>query len=96
MKAEFHPDAAQELAAAVQMYESSLTGLGADLRVEVMRITSLLCGTPRIGEPLDQRHRRFPLRRFPYGLVFRLDGELLRIIAVAHRRQRPGYWSKRA
>ena len=48
MKAEFHPDAAQELAAAVQMYESSLTGLGADLRVEVMRITSLLCRTPEL------------------------------------------------
>ena len=95
MKPEFHPAAAEELTAAVQIYEDQATGLGADLNAEVRRLTNLLCSTPRIGERLDSMHRRFPLQRFPFGLVFRVDGELLRIIAVAHRRRRPGYWRKR-
>ena len=95
MKAEFHPAAAEELSAAVLMYESRAAGLGSDLNAEVKRLTALLCATPRIGEPIDQRHRRFPMQRFPFGLIFRVDGELLRIVAVAHRRRLPGYWRER-
>jgi hypothetical protein len=36
-----------------------------------------------------------PLRRFPFGLVYRVDGSRLRIVALAHRRQRPRYWASR-
>jgi hypothetical protein len=50
---------------------------------------------PHIGEPIGHGLRRFPLKRFPFALLYRVDGERLRIIAVAHRRQRPGYWSRR-
>jgi toxin ParE1/3/4 len=95
MKPEFHPAAAEELMAAVQIYEEQAAGLGADLNAEVKRLTNLLCSTPRIGERLDTIHRRFPLQRFPFGVIFRVDGELLRIIAVAHRRRRPGHWRSR-
>ena len=95
MTPEFHPAAAEELSAAVLMYEGLSKGLGADLNTEVKRLATLLCSTPRIGEPLDPRHRRFPLQRFPFGLIYRSDGELLRIVAVAHRRRRPGYWQER-
>jgi hypothetical protein len=95
MRPEFHPAAAEELTAAVQTYEEQAAGLGADLNLEVKRLTIALCSTPRIGERLDSVHRRFPLRRFPFGLIFRVDGELLRIVAVAHRRRRPGYWRGR-
>jgi hypothetical protein len=95
MKAEFHPAAAEELSVAAEMYEGFAAGLGIDLNAEVKRLTTLLCATPRIGEPLDERHRRFPLQRFPFGLIYRTDGELLRIVAVAHRRRLPGYWRER-
>lgn len=95
MRPEFHPAAAEELAVAVQMYEGRFVGLGRDLNSEVRRIAALLCATPGIGERLDRLHRRFPLRRFPFGLIFRVDGERLRIVAVAHRRRRPGYWRER-
>jgi len=95
MRSEFHPAAAEELTAAAQTYEEQAAGLGADLNSEVRRLTNLLCSSPRIGERLDSTHRRFPLQRFPFGLVFRVDGEILRIIAVAHRHRRPGYWRKR-
>ena len=95
MKPEFHPAAAEELTAAVYYYETVEAGLGTDLNTEVRRLTNLLCSTPRLGERLDSRHRRFPLQRFPFGLVYRVDGERLRVIAVAHRRRRPGYWRLR-
>ena len=43
------------------MYEGLAAGLGVDLNAEVEHQTALLCATPRIGEPLDELHRRFPL-----------------------------------
>jgi plasmid stabilization system protein ParE len=95
MKVGFHPAAEQELAAAVALGEARGLGLGLEFLAEAKRVTELLCDTPRIGEPLDALHRRFPLRRFPLALIYRIDGEVLYVVAVAHRRQRPGYWQGR-
>jgi plasmid stabilization system protein ParE len=91
----FHPEAEQEIAAALKMGEERGVGLGRGFLREIRRASDLLCDAPRIGEPLDDRHRRFPLRKFPFGLIYRVDGSVLRVIAVAHRRQRPGYWRTR-
>jgi len=92
---QFHPAAEQEVAAAVRVGETRGFGLGRELVQEIRRVATLLCDVPNIGERIDHRHRRFPLRKFPFGLIYRVDGDLLRIIAVAHRRQRPGYWRGR-
>ena len=95
MTPEFHPAAQEELAAAVKSGEERAAGLGRELLQEVRRVVGMLCGAPEIGKPLGTLYRRFPLRRFPFALVFRIDGERLRIIAMAHRRRRPGYWRHR-
>jgi toxin ParE1/3/4 len=91
----FHPAAARELSAAVQNGKEFRRGLGAELKAETQRVTQLLLNTPLIGEPIGKGYRRFPLRRFPFALIYRIDGDQLRILAVAHRRRRPGYWSQR-
>jgi hypothetical protein len=95
MKPEFHPAAEGELAAAVEVGEARASGLGAELLHEVRRVVALLCELPDIGELLDAHHRRFPLKRFPFALMYRVDGSRLLILAIAHRRQRPGYWRER-
>jgi plasmid stabilization system protein ParE len=91
----FHPAAARELAAAALAYEIRAPGLGRDLVSEARRLTLLLLDKPLIGEPLDKIHRRLPLRRFPLAFIYRVDAEALWIVAVAHRRRRPGYWRQR-
>ena len=95
MRPLLHPLAADELGEALDHYQGLSPGLGFDLIDEVERIATLLCHTPNIGEPLTKRHRRFPLRRFPYGIIFRADDDVLTIVAIAHQRQKPNYWSKR-
>ena len=39
--------------------------------------------------------RKMVLQRFPYLLVFRETAAGVEVIAVAHRRSRPGYWRDR-
>ena len=39
--------------------------------------------------------RRYVFPRFPYSLVYFIEGDLLNVVAVAHEKRRPGYWRKR-
>lgn len=94
MKPEFHPAAQEELTAAVNKGEARATGLGREMLEEVRRVVALLCKSPEIGRPLGM-YRRFPLMRFPFALVYRINGESLRVVAVAHRRRSPEYWRRR-
>jgi plasmid stabilization system protein ParE len=79
----------------VQSGEAHTRGLGAELKAETQRVTQLLFQTPLIGEIVGGPFRRFASRRFPFALIYRIDGDRLRILAVAHRRRHPGYWSER-
>jgi plasmid stabilization system protein ParE len=95
MKVEFFPAAEQELLEAAAEYEAHLPGLGNDFILEVERLSSVLVELPSLGEKLDPIHRRIPLRRFPYALIFRRNGDIIRVVAVAHRRRRPRYLKPR-
>lgn len=95
MKVEFFPIAEQELQEAAEHYEGYVRGLGRDFVLEVQRVVEVLADLPSLGEKLDLIHRRVPLRRFPYALIFRHDGDVVRVVAVAHRRRRPRYWKPR-
>ncbi len=53
----FHPEAEQEVAAALKVGEERGFGLGRELVQEIRRVSALLCDVPHIGEPLDSRHR---------------------------------------
>lgn len=35
------------------------------------------------------------LARFPYGLIFGVDGKMLVVVAVAHLHREPRYWADR-
>ena len=72
--------------------EERASGLGRELVTEVRRVLDLLCGTPLIGQLLDENRRRFPLTRFPFSIIYRVKGDTLRVLCIAHRRQRPGFW----
>ena len=95
MKVEFFPAAADELMDAAAIYESDVRGLGHQFMLEVERAIGVLMELPSLGEKLDEIHRRIPLRRFPYALIFRRDGNDIRVVAVSHRRRRPRYWAPR-
>jgi toxin ParE1/3/4 len=43
----------------------------------------------------DRPYRRKILTRFPYVVFFRIDGDVVEIVAVANARRRPEYWLER-
>ena len=62
---------------------------------EVRRAAGVLLAYPRFGHRFSKRLRRILVRRFPYGLVYRVEPDAIFIVAVAHLRRRPGYWRRR-
>lgn len=95
MKVEFHPLAAKELSDAVQFYEGKARGIGDDFVNEVERLLEVLQTHPELGRPVPGDVRTVPARRFPYTLIYRASGDRLFLLAIAHQRRRPRYWSSR-
>lgn len=56
---------------------------------------TFLCLHPQAGVEWRDQRRRFPLRRFPYSIIYYLRNSELRVVAIAHHRRRPEYWAGR-
>ncbi len=92
----FAPGARQEFAEAVRWYAVEAGGVrAADFRNAVQRTIALLTRHPLIGTPSASNTRRMVVHRYPYAVVYRLDADTLRILALAHQGRRPGYWGGR-
>jgi toxin ParE1/3/4 len=44
---------------------------------------------------LKGRFRRYLLQRFPYGIIYAVEGKVIYIAAVMHLKRKPGYWVSR-
>ena len=97
MTQDFGPAARQELLQAAQWYlgEGGTTLAGSFERA-VQRALLTLALMPRIGSPSHAGTRTWPIKDFPYTLVYRVLGDALTVIAVAHQSREPGYWRDRA
>ena len=54
-----------------------------------------LAAFPHAGAHIRPGSRRILIKRFPYMLVYRIEGDHIVVYALAHQRRRPGYWKKR-
>ncbi|SRR6266511_6015920 len=91
----FHSDAAEEMRAAAAYYEAREQGLGDQFLDEVQEGLRRIQQFPRLWPIYEGEFWRYLLKRFPFGLIYRIDPEKIFIIAVVHLQPRPGYWKNR-
>jgi plasmid stabilization system protein ParE len=91
----FLPTAEAEFLHAVEGYEDARPGLGAAFVAELERATRRIALFPPHGSPYLGGTRKVVLRRFPFSIVYLDEPETPLIVAVAHHRQKPGYWQNR-
>jgi plasmid stabilization system protein ParE len=90
------PQADRELSDSSIFYAREANAeVGLAFILEYERTLALLCANPLLGTPWRNGRRRFSLRKFPYSVIYYVRGEELRVIALAHHRRRPSYWSGR-
>jgi hypothetical protein len=89
----FHPAAEAEHLETVAFYDSRQAGLGdaylADFERTLARIVE---GPMRHRIERAPNIRRISLAQFPLSIVYRDAGESIQLLAVSHKRRRPGYW----
>ena len=97
MSYSLHPEAEAELAAGAVFYKQQAgVALASAFVAEFTRVAGLLVGNPGLGTPAEGELRVYPLRRFPYSLVYRVVGiGVCILVVVGHQHRRPGYWRSR-
>ncbi len=95
MKFGFHPQAEAEFDEAVRYYEEQKPGLGLEFAGEVYAAVARISEYPEAWSSISKNTRRCLVTRFPYGVIFQVVSDTLRIIAVANLNRRPEYWKDR-
>jgi toxin ParE1/3/4 len=95
------PDASAELAQAANWYERQREGLGIEFLESIDAALELIARFPHAGSavpdvPEELRVRRVPVQRFPFHVIYLELADVIRVLAFAHDRRKPGYWHSRA
>jgi toxin ParE1/3/4 len=91
----FLDPAEEEMIEAALYYEDQAVGLGEHFVAEVQHAVQPIAEHPTSSKIIKGAVRRRLLRRFPFGILYRIEKEEIVIVAVMHLRRRPGYWSDR-
>ena len=88
----FHHLAETELNEAAGYYEKKQLGLGMAFLTEVERAIEYVVEYPEGSTLVEKTVRRKLIRRFPYGLLYSVRPDCIRILAVMNQKRRPFYW----
>lgn len=88
----FHQLAERELNEAAQYYDLERPGLGSAFLNEIQRCLASISEHPESGRKIQGEVRRRILRRFPYGRLYTLKPDSIRILAIMNLKRRPAYW----
>ena len=88
----FERSASHELAIAFDWYEAKQAGLGEQFLRSVAVIEDLLARDPLRFAVAYGPYRSAKLPKFPYGLHYRVVGNMVSVLACLHFRQNPDRW----
>lgn len=90
-----HELAERELNDAADYYDRVRPGLGSAFLGDVEAALAALAQSPLAGPPLEGAVRAWLVQRFPYRIFYVVREDHVRVLALAHHRRRPTYWSER-
>jgi plasmid stabilization system protein ParE len=89
------PEAESDIDAAYVWYEEQRAGLGAEFLDEVERSLALIQENPELYEPIYSGARRALTRRFPFGVFYAWEEDVISVLAVLHTSRHPDSWKRR-
>jgi plasmid stabilization system protein ParE len=91
----WHDAAVFELEEAALYYGGIDDELGQRFTAAAEVVIAEINARPEMMRKFDGEARKARLKRFPYAMVYWIDGGKHRIIAVMHLHREPGYWHER-
>jgi plasmid stabilization system protein ParE len=78
-------------------YRKLSLGLAVRFQAAVQRATQAIAFQPLAMQIIDHSIRRWPIDGgFPHGILYRVDGDDILVIAVFHPKQAPEKWMTRS
>ena len=96
MRCVSHRLAQQDLLNAIAYYDEQTPGLGAEFLEAFDEAVAFIRRYPEGAPAVRGQIRRLVMPRFPYNIIYRLAGDHLRVLAVAHQRRSDQFWSDRS
>ena len=84
-----------ELDEAIEFYNYENPGLGEAFLDEFLRGIGRIKDFPEAWQPCSKQTRRCLIRRFPYGIIYKILKNEILVVAVAHLHRKPDYWRDR-
>ncbi len=91
----YHPFAEEEMIIAAKYYNSQASGLGIKFLNDFDNTIDEIIETPNTWITLDEDIKRHQLSHFPFGILYRIVENNIRIIAVMNLHKKPNYWKNR-
>jgi toxin ParE1/3/4 len=91
----FHPAAERELDEAATWYEMQQQGLGREFRQAPDHALDAIQQNPNAYSRVKGVYRRYLLRRFPYGVIYRPRFDHIRVLSFSHTHRDPAHWQNR-
>ena len=95
MNYNFHPEAEREFHKAINYYEECNTNLGYDFSIEVYKTIQHIILFPEAWPKVEDNIRRCLVNRFPYGILYSIENDIIYILAVMNLHRKPDYWKDR-
>ena len=92
----FHPKAREELLEAANYINTDDPEQGELFEMIFEDTLDWACSQPLIFRCFEEDFRKIKVGKFRYLLVFRIVGDEVQVLAVAHTSRKPGYWKNRA
>lgn len=91
----YRPEAAADIVEAAGWYERNQAGLGAEFLAEVKKTADRISEQPLQCVVVYRETRRALVRRFPYGLFYRVLDRRVIVVACFHTSRNPRAWRHR-
>ena len=91
----FLVEAQADVWAAEAWYRARSPAVAASFVREVRSAVARISQSPRAWPVVRRNARRYGLKRFPFGIIYRVEDSGVCVIAVAHAKRRFGYWRDR-
>lgn len=91
----FHKLAGKEFLEVRDYYDDLVFGLGEKFVTEVERCLNIMTTNPLAYPVTKQNVRKAVIIKFPFSILYRVDGNVIYILAVMHQNREPLYWAER-
>lgn len=91
----FHKLAKNELFDARDYYDELWFGLGELFIDEINRCLKIIKINPLAYPVIKEDIRKAVVIKFPYSILYKVENEIIYVLAIMHQKRQPDYWINR-